>query len=202
MATKNENEKKSTTKKSTTKKEVLEKVEVVEKKKIDNKTIIIIVLSIIAIILLGIYLYKWYDVKKQEKLMNSYLLTTDTVSLEIKNLDEVPQILTEAPNDYFVFISYTGNEDNYELEKDLKTIIDTYKFGDCFYYLNVENLMKEDNYLARINSTFKTDKIKSLPTIIYYKNGEIVDVVSRIDNNHINAGDFQKLLDIYEFEGQ
>ena len=181
---------------------VEKKEQVVEKKKVSNRTIIIVIISLLAIALLGIYLYQWHNVKEEEKLMKSYLLTTDTVSLEIKNLDEVPQILTEAPNEYFVLINYTGNENNYKLEEGLKQIIDSYKFGDCFYYLNVENIMKEDNYLARLNTAFNTDKITVVPTILYYKNNEIVDVVKRIDGNPINAGDFQKLLDIYEFEGQ
>lgn len=191
MAVKKETEKKEVVKEKNT-------VEATEKK----KTIIIIVLAVIVVILLSIYLYKWYDVKKEERLMNSYLLTTATISLEIKNLDEVPQILTEAPNEYFVLINYTGNEDTYKLEEGLKTIIDNYKLEDRFYYLNVENIMKEDNYLARLNTAFNTDTIKAVPIIIYYKDGKIADTVTRIDGNTINAGDFQKLLDINEFEGQ
>lgn len=167
-----------------------------------NNMLLITIIGILALILLAFYFYRWYDVKKEEKLMNSYLLSTDTVSLKIKNLEEVPQVLTEAPNEYFILINYTGNEDTYNLEKDLKGIIDSYKFSDCFYYLNVENIMQEDNYLARLNTAFKTDKITTVPTILYYKNGEIIEVVKRIDNNPINAGDFQKLLDIYEFKGQ
>lgn len=190
--------------KKETKKQEIEKneskIETTEANK--NRTIIIIILVVLAVILLGVYLYRWYDVKNEEKLMNSYLVSTDTVSLEIKNLDEVNQILTEAPNDYFVLISYTKNKDTYELEQGLKPIIDNYKLGDCFYYLNVENLMKEDNYLARLNTAFNTDKISTVPIIIYYKDGKITDTVTRIDGNTINAGDFQKLLDIYEFEGQ
>jgi len=167
-----------------------------------NNTLTILLIGTLVAILIFFYFYKWHNVKQEEKLMNSYLLTTDTVSLEIKNLDEVPQILTEAPNEYFILINYTGDEDNYNLEKGLKEIIDSYKFADCFYYLNVKNIIKEDNYLARLNTAFKTDKITTVPTILYFKNGSIVEVVKRIDNNPINSGDFQKLLDIYGFKGQ
>lgn len=173
-----------------------------EPKQVSSKTAAIIVLVLLAIICLAIYFYKWYDVKKEEKLMNSYLLTTDTVSLEIKNLEEIPQIFSEAPTEYFILINYTGNEDNYNLESGLKTIIDNYKLGDQFYYLNVTNIIKEDNYLTRLNGAFNTDKIKAVPTILYYKNGTLVDTVTRVDKNPINAGDFQKLIDIYELEGQ
>lgn len=198
MAVKNTQKKTST---KSTKKEVIKELPQ-EEKVVPKNTTLIIVIVVLALVFLAFYLYRWYDVKKEERLMNSYLLTTDTVSLEIKNLDEVPQVLTEAPNEYFILISYTGNEDTYKLEEGLKSIIDSYKFGDCFYYLNVENIIKEDNYLARLNTAFNTDIIKKVPIILYYKNGKIVDTVTRVDDNTINAGDFQKLLDIYDFKGQ
>ena len=62
--------------------------------------------------------------------------------------------------------------------------------------------MEEDNYLTRLNNAFNTDKITTVPIILYFKEGKLVDTVTRDDNNVINAGDFQKLLDIYEYEGQ
>lgn len=182
------------------------KDEVMKEKKepitVSRKTVIVICAVLIAILLLALYLYKWRDVKTQESLMNSYLLSTDTVSLEIKNLDEVPQILTEAPNDYFVLITYTGDKETQKLEKGLKEIIDKYKLSDYFYYLNIESMKKEDNYLTRLNNAFNTNKITTTPIILYFKDGKLIDTVTRVDNNPINAGDFQKLLDIYEFEGQ
>lgn len=173
-----------------------------EPKQISSKTALIVVIVLLVIVGLAVYLYKWYDVKKEEKLMNSYLLTTDTISLEIKNLEEIPQIFSEAPTEYFVLINYTGNDASYNLEEGLKSIIDNYKLADQFYYLNVTNIIEEDNYLARLNSAFNTDKITAVPTILYYKNNELVETVTRIDKNPINSGDFQKLIDIYEFEGQ
>ena len=48
--------------------------------------------------------------------MNSYLITSNTLSYEIKNLNEIDQILKESPNDYFVFITY--NNDEYTMWKD------------------------------------------------------------------------------------
>ena len=155
-----------------------------------QKNILIIVCIVLALILVIFYGYRVNKLKETDTLSKSYLLDSGTVSLEIKNLDEVNQILAESPTEYFVLISYTGNKDTYKL------------LNDSFYYLNVKNIMDEDNYLNRLNNAFNTDKIKKVPTILYYKNGKIVDVVTRNDNNIINAGDFQKLLDIYGYEGQ
>lgn len=167
-----------------------------------QKNILIIVCIVLALILVIFYGYRVNKLKETDTLSKSYLLDSGTVSLEIKNLDEVNQILAESPTEYFVLISYTGNKDTYKLENGLKRILDKYKLNDSFYYLNVKSIMDEDNYLNRLNNAFNTDKIKKVPTILYYKNGKIVDVVTRNDNNIINAGDFQKLLDIYGYKGQ
>lgn len=188
---------------STPKRTTEEKKEVaVAKQKISRNKILIGSAIVVVLILLGFYIYQWQKVKNQEKYMNSYLLDSGTVSLEIKNLDEVSQILTESPNEYFVLITYTGDKETYELEEDIKSIIDDYKLSDAFYYLNIKNLLKEDNYLNRLNNAFNTDKITAVPIILYYKDDVLIDTVSRVDDNIINAGDFQKILDIYEYEGQ
>ena len=182
-------------------KEEVKEVEVA-KHIFSTKNIMIVCGIILVLLLVLIYCKNVNNANETEKLSKSYLLNSGTVSLEIKNLDEVKQILAESPTEYFVLINYTGNKDAYNLETGLKRIIDKYKLNDSFYYLNVKNIMDEDNYLNRLNNAFNTDKIKKIPTILYYRNGKIVDVVTRNDNNIINAGDFQKLLDIYGYEGQ
>ena len=163
----------------------------------------IIILGIALLLLLAItYIFRVNKLNESEKLGTSYLLSTGTINLEIKNLDEVSQILTEAPNEYFVLITYTDNKYTYNLETNLKTIIDNYKLSDSFYYLNIKDMLNEDNYLTRLNNAFQTDKITKVPVILYYKDGKIVNLVKRNDDNIINASDFQKILDIYEYEGQ
>ncbi|MEG1150172.1 MAG: DUF6568 family protein [Bacilli bacterium] len=175
-----------------------------DEKLVTKKNYLIIGIVVLFVVLFGIYVYSWYNVKQEEKLSESYLIKNDSVSLKIKNLDEVNQILSEPPTEYFILISYTNNKDTYNLEKGLKPIIDKYALGDRFYYLNVTDIMKEDNYLVRINNAFKTDVIKRVPIILYYKDGVLASdgVVLRNDSNPINAGDFQKLLDIHEFIGR
>lgn len=165
-----------------------------------SKNIIIIITIFICLIIMGIFIYNIQKNKETNELTKSYLLESGAVSLEIKNLDEVNQILTEAPTEYFILITYLNDEKNNELETGLKPIIDKYKLNDSFYYLNIDSIKDEDNYLTRLNNTFNTDKIKKVPIILYYRDGKIVDTVSRYDDNTINASDFQKLLDIYEID--
>lgn len=177
------------------------KKEVKENNILTKKNILIGVGIIIVLILFIVYIVNISNEKLKVKLQKSYLITSGTVSLEFKNIEEINPILSESPTEYFVLISYTNNEDTYNLEVGLKTIIDKYKLNDKFYYLNVEDIMDEDNYINRINNAFNTDIIKSVPIILYYKDGKIIDSVKRLDNNIINASDFQKLLDIYGYVG-
>ena len=205
--------KKNTSKKQTTEKNTEEVVEIQKTKeekkqvaeakhRISQRNIYIIIGIVIVLAVVGFYFFRLEQTRNEEKLNSSYLISSGTVSLEIKNLDEVSQILLESPTEYFVLITYTGNEDTYNLEEGIKTIIDDYKLSDSFYYLNIESIMDSDNYLTRLNSAFNTDKITTVPIILYFKDGELIDTVTRDDANIINAGDFQKLLDIYEYEGE
>lgn len=205
--------KKNTSKKQTTEKNTEEVVEIQKTKeekkqvaeakhRISQRNIYIIIGIVIVLAVVGFYFFRLQQARNEEKLNSSYLISSGTVSLEIKNLDEVSQILLESPTEYFVLITYTGNEDTYNLEEGIKTIIDDYKLSDSFYYLNIESIMDSDNYLTRLNSAFNTDKITTVPIILYFKDGKLIDTVTRDDTNIINAGDFQKLLDIYEYEGE
>ena len=81
---------------------------------------------ILAIIFLALYFHKWDTVKEQEKYYNSYLISTNTISLEMTDIDEINAVLSETPSYYFLYISYTNDEDVYNLETELKPLIDEY----------------------------------------------------------------------------
>lgn len=197
---KNINDEKDINKISTNKEEKKEMQ--IAQQMISKKNIFIILGIILLLIILAIFIYRWQTMKNEEKWRSSYLISSGTLSLEIKNLDEIDQILSEPPTEYFVLITYTENEETYNLEVNIKDIIDKYKLSDSFYYLNVQSIMDQDNYLTRLNNAFNTDQISTVPIILYYKDGKLINTVTRNDNNIIKAGDFQKLLDSYEYEGQ
>ena len=109
----NSNSTKSTKSKNTNLNVSKEEVKEVEGAKhiFSQKNILIIVCIVLALILVIFYGYRVNKLKETDTLSKSYLLDSGTVSLEIKNLDEVNQILAESPTEYFVLISYTGNKD-------------------------------------------------------------------------------------------
>jgi len=154
------------------------------------KDLIIILLSIVVVILLALYFYKWYQVKQDEKYMESYLINTNTINLEMTEIEEIKTVLSETPSYYFVYIGYTKDKDIYDFEKELKPLITDYDIQNNFYYLNITNIRKHDNYKESIAKELGIDKnkINDLPVILYFKDGKLVE------NGATNAQDFEKLL--------
>ena len=170
-------------------------------KNIPVKNYYMVIFIIIAVILATLYIFKMYEVKKAEKYQESYLITSETVSLEINDLNEINQVFMEAPETYFVYIGYTKDENVYNFEKELKPIIEEYGLKDVFYYIDATNLKEEDNYLDKLNDSLnlKEDKLDKIPAIIYFNN-DTYEIVKRDDDNMIKAADLGKLLDINNIE--
>ena len=149
------------------------------------------------------YAFSWYQVKREEKLMDSYLISTNTISSNITDINSLTQVIQESPSSYFIYIGYREDEDVYKLEKDLKKIIDKYKLNDMFFYFDVTDLKeKDDNYLEEIKKVLKIDNLSKVPAIIYINNGEIAkeNVLCGVKNTLLKARDLENLLEIYDFD--
>ena len=162
------------------------------------KNYLISVLIIIGAILLTFYGFEWYKVIKEHKVSTSYLIKEKVISQEIKDIDEIDSIFSEVPKSYYVYVSYTGDENIYNMEKDLEKIIKDYNLSDKFYYLNITSIKNDKDVIEKINNKLKLSekKITSIPTIIYYNEGEPVYIINKEGSGIMQAGDFQKLLDI------
>lgn len=160
---------------------------------IPRKNYIYAALIFIGIILLCWYFVSWHNVKNQDRYSESYLISTNTLALEITNIEEIPEVLKETPSEYFVLINYTGDEKIENLEKDLKEIIDSYGLNDETYYVNVTEAKKDNKLYNDLSTIFDTNKIKNVPCILYYVNGEIKEIIQ--DKNGLyKAKDFESLL--------
>ena len=181
------------------KKEVTKKRSVKEEK-IDPKNYIYALLAFVGIILLVLYFFKWYQVKEEEKLMNSYLITTSTIASSVNDLNSLSQIIQEAPDSYFIFLGYTKDEEVYNLEKELKKVIDKYNLNDIFYYVDLTQ--NDANYLESIKKTLNINTLTNVPAIIYVHNGEIKEenILDGVKDTKFKIDDLLSLLDIYEFE--
>lgn len=170
-----------------------------KKNNINFKKIFYFILGFLLIIFLTWYIISWKNVKQEEKLMNSYLITSNTLSVEIKDLSETVQVLKESPSEYFVYISYTNDEKIFNFEKKLKKLIDNYNLKDEFYFVNVTNIKDDENFYSEINNTFNTKLINNIPCILHFKNNELKKVIYNKDLNKTYTN-FENLLKENEFD--
>lgn len=169
-----------------------------KKNNINFKKLFYFIIGFLLIIFLIWYIISWKNVKQEEKLMNSYLITSNTLSVEIKDLSETVQVLKESPSEYFVYISYTNDEKVYSFEKKLKKLIDNYNLKDEFYFVNVTNIKDDENFNSEINDTFNTKLISNIPCILHFKNNELKKVIYNKDLNKTYTN-FENLLKENEF---
>ena len=153
---------------------------------------------VIAIILITWWACAWYNVHKDKKLSESYLISQKIISQEIDELSEIDDILSEPYSTYFIYISYTGSEEIYNMEKEIKDIIVDYKLSDKLYYLNVTNIKEDKDVIDKINEALHLEgkDVEKIPTILYIKDGVVIDVITRQDNRIMEKGDFEKLLEV------
>ncbi len=167
---------------------------------IPTKNYVITLLIVIGSILLALYIFSWYQAFKKEQYAKSYLVSNNIVSNEITSIEELTSVLSETPNDYFLMISYTQDKDTYELEKDIAKIIEDYELKNYFYYFNISDINNDDNYINDINKALnlKDNQVTKVPTIIFFQNKTVGKdgIIKRDDLKIMDAGDFQKLLDI------
>ncbi len=155
---------------------------------------------VVVVILLAWYAFAWYKVVNENRISTSYLVNEKVISKELK-LEEVSSVFSEPLNEYFIYVSYTGSEDVYNMEKDIEGVINQYGINDKLYYLNVTDVKDEDDFKKKINDTLgevldmNGKEVSTVPTIIYCKDGKVVDIINRLDNNIMSRWDFEQILD-------
>ena len=164
----------------------------------EQKKGIIILVSLLLIIFGILYIYKWYQVKEQKKYQDSYLISSKTIFYTTNEINSIDTELSsaETPDFYFVYLTFTGNEDVYNLEKKLKPIIDEYNIQNNFYLINITESKKEKDYKKKIASKLDISEkeLTNIPVILYFNDGELVE------GNVTNASEFKSLLEKYDIK--
>ncbi len=171
---------------------------------IPTKNYFVALAVVLAAIFLTWYGFAWNKVRLENKVSVSYFVKNNIITKEIDSLEELDSITQEAPEKYFIYIGYTGDENVYDLEKSLTPLIKKYELNDSFYYLNVTKIKNEDNYIDKINERLGlTDvKITNVPTVVYFVDGTVPKsgIITTADGNLMTKNDFQKFLDINKIE--
>lgn len=160
------------------------------------KNYILAALIVVVIIGLTWYVFAWYNVVQKNKISTSYLVQEKIISKEITDLNEVNNVFSETPDSYFVYISYTGDERIYNMEKTLKGVIKEYNLSDNLYYLNITDIKNQKNYIDKINKALElTDrKVVKVPAILYFEDGKLKEMTDTKSDLLMTKSDFQKLI--------
>ncbi len=168
------------------------------------KNYVIAIVLILVAIFLTWYGFEWNRVRQENKVSVSYLVKNNVISKEITSLDEISSITQEAPERYLIYISYTGSEEIYNLEKEIAPIIKDYQLNDYIYYIDVTKMKEEDGYVDKINKELGLEetKITNVPTIVYFVDGKVPKsgIITTADGKLMTKSDFQKFLDINKIE--
>ena len=163
-------------------------------KNIPKKNYLIMIVMIIVVVFFTFLIFSIIGSIKNKKINSGYI-NKYVSELQYSELDTY---LVEPANNTFIYLTYTGNEDIYNLETKLKKLINSYELESNFIYVDLTDEINNNDYINEINNKVKSDKkIKALPVILYYKDGVLIDIVEGNDGI-FNVGDFQQLLDKYE----
>ena len=144
-------------------------------------------------VLLTVLLCNLYKSYQNNKLNKGYISKyVSTIKYE-----EFDSSLAELGDKYYIYFGYTGDEDVYNLEKDIKRVVFNNHLEDNFLYVNVDNDQDVNNKILNVNEMLKINMIKKLPAIVYLNKNEVVSVIDS-SNHFLNVSDFNNLLDIYE----
>lgn len=156
---------------------------------IPKKNYLYLAIMLIAVVVLTILVFDINQKIQLKKLETSYL--HEYVS-EV-NLSDLNNILTEPSSELFIFITKTNDEKVYNLETNIKKVIKLYDLRDNFIYIDYTD---NENSLSELNKILGSD-IKTIPAIVYYKNGEFIKSIdSSLDM--LSSDDIEQILDEYE----
>ena len=176
------------------KKEVEQPVNAKELKLMDSRKMIAGV--VMGVILIALVLASIFGLIGPKDYSKSYLVE-EKVAKEL-NCNEIEEVTKK--NQSFILFTNFNSEEEYNLEKELKDIITEYHLENDFYVLaQTDTCGSIDEPTSDLRMALKVaEDIKTMPTIFYYEDGELIDFIKRADENPMQAADFMQLLDMFE----
>jgi cell division protein FtsI/penicillin-binding protein 2 len=134
---------------------------------------ILTVLMFIAVVLITLYLFKWYQVKTEEKISKSYLIENNLVTSAITTFEELNDVLTENSSRLMLYISYRNDKDIYNIESNYKKIFKKYNLQEIFTLFDITNIKQDNKNYKKLINDFLDINVSGYPVVIYYEDGQI-----------------------------
>ncbi len=168
-----------------------------KKKEIPSKNYIIVIIVTILVVLLMIFIRSFYLNYKSSKLSES-IFSSQTVK-QI-HMDDFDFAIREVP-DSILYVSYTGSNEIYSMEKKLYKELENNNLLDKIIYLDITKYTKGNKYINILKNKFPNidNEINSAPMFIYIKDGAAVEAMSS-EIKMIDYKTLNRLVNKYEIE--
>ena len=168
-----------------------------KKKEIPSKNYIIVIIVTILVVLLMIFIRSFYLNYKSSKLSES-IFSSQTVK-QIR-MDDFDFAIREVP-DSILYVSYTGYNEIYSMEKKLYKELENNNLLDKIIYLDITKYTKGNKYINILKNKFPNidNEINSAPMFIYIKDGAAVEAMSS-EIKMIDYKTLNRLVNKYEIE--
>lgn len=137
------------------------------------KNYILMILMFIAVVLITVYIFKWYQIKKDDKISKSYLVENNLVTNQTNSIEELKNVLADNPSKFILYISYKGSSKIYNLEKSYKDIFKKYDLNEIFYLFDITDIKNENKNYKNLINNYLDINVNGYPVIIYYEDGQI-----------------------------
>ena len=153
----------------------------------------IILIGTILITLVCSNLYRTYEKNKSNK---SYI----SKYVSSISCNELSNAITELSSNTFLYISYTGNNNIYDFERDLKKVLKKYDLEENLIFVDCTKDLNENNNVDTLKNLLTAGSRElTLPAIVYFKDNEPTDFIDSKEGL-ISIGEFSKVLDRNEIE--
>lgn len=168
-----------------------------KKKEIPSKNYIIVIIVTILVVLLMIFIRSFYLNYKSSKLSESIFSSQTVKQIHMDDFD----FAIREVSDSILYVSYTGSNEIYSMEKKLYKELENNNLLDKIIYLDITKYTKGNKYINILKNKFSNidNEINSAPMFIYIKDGAAVEAMSS-EIKMIDYKTLNKLVNKYEIE--
>lgn len=138
--------------------------------------------------------------------INSIIRDYKYIKVDVSPLEEITQInlneldiaLSEL-NNGIIYIGNIHNKENKRLERDILRKIKSEDLENYVYYCDVSNELNNNKYISILINNFPNirNDLKLSPAFIYFKNGEIIEVIDSYEER-VTSKDLLYLVEKYQ----
>ncbi len=166
-------------------------------KKIPTRNYFIVLVVSILVIIVSLYLRTFYLTYENNKLNSSVFQNQKIKQINSKDASFA---LTET-GDVLLYVSYTGDDEIYDIEKKMYNTLEKKELLDDFIYWNVADYKDSTDYIVTLKNKFSNikDEITKAPLLIYIKDGEAKEAMSS-ELKYIDNTVLEKMIEKYGIE--